>query len=322
MSTANAIPETWDLTGDDARQTLKRTGRLELLRDAFKRLRSGDGFSNARSIAFLLTLLFIEGVIALVGLASVLGSGGLSDGIVRGLQTAVPGPAGRILTDAVAQAHRVTNGSRYVALWGALAAALVTGTTLLGQFERGMNRIYGIEQDRPTLRKYGNAIVLLFSAGVLGGLGFLCLAFGNVVATAFHNDAWATVWNVARWPAGLLLITAATVLILRRAPNRHQPDWSWLSMGAALAVGLWVVVTAALGLFFSVSSTFGRTYGPLAGIVALLLWTYASSAAVLFGVAVAAQLEAIRAGVPEPRSAQKAATSPSRGLVPAGALER
>jgi YihY family inner membrane protein len=322
MSTANAIPETWDLTGDDARQTLKRTGRLALLRDAFKRLRSGDGFSHARSIAFLLTLLFIEGVIALVGLASVLGSGGLSDGIVRGLQTAVPGPAGRILTDAVAQAHRVTNGSRYVALWGAVAAAIVTGTTLLGQFERGMNRIYGIEQDRPTLRKYGNAFLLLCSAGVLGGLGFLCLAFGTVVATAFHNDAWATVWNVARWPAGLLLITAATVLILRRAPNRHQPDWSWLSMGAALAVALWVVVTAALGLFFSVSSTFGRTYGPLAGIVALLLWTYASSAAVLFGVAVAAQLEAIRAGVSEPQSAQKAATPPSRGLVPAGALER
>jgi uncharacterized BrkB/YihY/UPF0761 family membrane protein len=76
----------------------------------------------------------------------------------------------------------------------------------------------------------------------------------------------------------------------------------------------------ALGVFFSISSTFGQTYGPLAGIVGLLLWTYASSAAVLFGVAVAAQLEAIRAGVPAPRSAEKAATAPARGLVPAGAL--
>jgi YihY family inner membrane protein len=323
MSTANAIPETWHLTGDDARETLKRTGRLRLLRDAFKRLRSSDGFSHARSIGFLLTLLFIEGVIALVGLASVLGSGGLSDAIVRGLQSAAPGPAGRILTDAVAQAHRVGSSSRYVALWGALAAAIVTGTTLLGQFERAMNRIYGIERDRPTLRKYGNAFVLLCSAGILGCLGFLCLALGNVVGTAFQHDVWATVWGVARWPAGLLLIAASTVLILRRAPNRHQPDWSWLSMGAALAVALWVVVTVALGVFFSISSTFGQTYGPLAGIVALLLWTYASSVAVLFGVAVAAQLEAIRAGAPAPQSAEKAATAPPpRGLVPAGALER
>jgi uncharacterized BrkB/YihY/UPF0761 family membrane protein len=93
-------------------------------------------------------------------------------------------------------------------------------------------------------------------------------------------------------------------------------------MGAVLAVGLWVVVTVAVGLFFSVSSTFGRTYGPLTGIVALLLWTYASSAAVLYGVSVAAQLEAVRAGVPAPQSAQKAATQPARELASVGGLER
>ncbi len=132
MSTANAVPETWTLTGDDARETLKSTGPMHLIRDAFKRLRSADGFSHARSIAFLLALVFIEGVIALVGLASVLGTGGLSEGIVRALQTAVPGPAGRVLTDAVAQAHRAGTSSRYVALWFGLAAAIVTGTTLYG----------------------------------------------------------------------------------------------------------------------------------------------------------------------------------------------
>jgi YihY family inner membrane protein len=322
MSTANLIPETWNLQGDDARETLLRTGRFRLFRDAFKRLRLADGFSHARSIAFLLSLLFIEGVIALVGLASVFGSGGLSDAIVRGLQTAVPGPAGRILIQAVSQAHRVGTGARYVALWAALGAALVTGTTLLGQLERGMNRLYGVEQDRPTLRKYGNAFLLLCSAGVLGALGFLCLALGNVVGSAFNNDAVGTMWDIARWPAGLLFITAAVMLVLRRAPNRRQPGWSWLAMGAVLAVGLWVVVTVAVGLFFSVSSTFGRTYGPLAGIVALLLWTYASSAAVLYGVSVAAQLEAVRAGVPAPQSAEKAAAQPARQLASVGGPER
>jgi YihY family inner membrane protein len=309
MSTANAIPETWVLTGDDARQTLKDTGRVRLIRDAFKRLRWADGFSHARSIAFLLSLVFIEGVIALVGLASILGSGGLSDGIVRALQTAVPGPAGTVLTDAVGQAHRAGSGSRSLALEVGLAAAIITGTTLLGQFERGMNRIYGIEKDRPTLRKYGLAFLLLCSAGSLAALGFACVALGHVIGTAFNNDAWATVWNVARWPIGLLFIASAIALILRRAPRRHQPGWSWLAMGALLAVALWVVVTLAFDIFFRVSSTFGQTYGPLAGIVALLLWSYASSLAVLYGTAVAAQLEAVRAGVPTPQSVRKVAIS-------------
>jgi YihY family inner membrane protein len=309
MSTANPIPETWHLTGDDARETLRQTGRGRLLGDAAKRLRAADGFSHARAIAFFLSLLFIEGVVALVGLASVLGSGGLSDGIVRALQTAAPGPAGRVLTDAVTQAHRAGSGSRYVALWLGLAAAIVTGTALLGQCERALNRIYGIEQDRPTLRKYGNAFLLLCSAGVLACIGFTCFALGNVVGAALNNDAWTTAWHIARWPVGLLFIAAAIALILRRAPYRRQPGWSWLAMGALLAVVLWVLVTIGFDVFFSISSTFGKTYGPLAGIIALLLWQYGSSLGVLYGASVAAQLEAVRAGRPSPRSPEKAVTA-------------
>ncbi len=323
MSTANAIPETWELSGDDARTTLRDTGTLKLIRDAFKRLRLADGFSHARSIAFLLSLVFIEAVIALVGLASDLTSGGLSDAIVRALHTAVPGPAGTVLTEAITQAHRAGSHSRYVALGVGLVAAIITGTTLLGQCERGLNRIYGIEKDRPTGRKYGNAFLLLCSAGLLAGLGFACIALGHAVGSAFNNSLWETVWNVARWPVGLLFITAAMALIMRRSPRRHQPGWSWLAFGALLAVVLWVVVTLGFDLFFSASSTFGQTYGPLAGIVALLLWSYASSVAVLYGAAVAAQLEAVRAGVPAPQDIRKASvTEPRPDPVPVAAGER
>jgi YihY family inner membrane protein len=314
MSTANEIPETWRLQGDDAKETLRATGRVRLLKDALRRLRSADGFSHARSIAFLLALLFIEGVIAAVGLASVLASGGVSDGIVRGLQAAVPGPAGRVLTDAVAQAHRAGTGSHYLPLILGVVAAVVTGTTLLGQFERGLNRIYGVEQDRPTFRKYGLAFLLLCSAGVLATVGFACLALGHAIGVGVRDGAWRTAWSVARWPMGLLFVTGAMVLVFRASPRRHQPGWSWLSMGALLAVVLWVIVTAGFDLFFSVNTTFGTTYGPLAGIVALLLWCYGSSAAVLYGVAVAAQLEAVRAGAPSPRNPAKARLPDTRGV--------
>ena len=54
VSTATLVPETWELTGDDARQTLRHTGRRRLLADAFQRLRVADGFSHARSLAFMI----------------------------------------------------------------------------------------------------------------------------------------------------------------------------------------------------------------------------------------------------------------------------
>ena len=56
---------------------------------------------------------------------------------------------------------------------------------------------------------------------------------------------------------------------------------------------------------FNVSKTFGQTYGSLAGLVALQLWTFFSALAILYGVAVAAQLEAVRAGVPEAQDLSK-----------------
>ena len=62
----------------------------------------------------------------------------------------------------------------------------------------------------------------------------------------------------------------------------------------------WTAVTLGFGLVFNASSSFGETYGPLAGIVALQLWSLFSAVAILFGVAVAAQLEAVRAGLSEP----------------------
>jgi uncharacterized BrkB/YihY/UPF0761 family membrane protein len=70
---------------------------------------------------------------------------------------------------------------------------------------------------------------------------------------------------------------------------------------------LWSVATLALGAFFDASTTFSTTYGPLAGMIALLLWALLSSIAVLFGAAVAVQLEAVRAGVTTPRDERKAA---------------
>jgi uncharacterized BrkB/YihY/UPF0761 family membrane protein len=60
-------------------------------------------------------------------------------------------------------------------------------------------------------------------------------------------------------------------------------------------------VTVLLGGILQLSSAFGETYGPLAGLVALQLWTLLSAIAIFYGAAVAAQLEAVRAGAPRPR---------------------
>lgn len=305
MSTAQRVPETFELTGDDARETLRRTGRGPLLRDAFLRLRYADGFSHARSLAFALSLVVVQGTIALVGLSSALGAGGGRRDIVRILHDTVPGPAGQLLTDAVDQARRAGASQQYLGLCLGLVGALVTASTAMGQIERGLNRIYGVEQDRPTVEKYAHAALLAITAGLLAVVSFVALAFGSGIRALTGSELVADVWAVVRWPLAVVAMMLSVAVLFERAPRRRQPAWSWLAYGSGVGVALWLVVTALLGFFFSVSSSFGQTYGPLAGIVALQLWAFLSSVALLYGGALAAQLEAVRAGEAEPQDEEK-----------------
>ena len=306
MSVAQRVPETWELTGDDAREALRTTGRRALVRDAFVRFRAADGFSHARSLAFVISLLIVQGVIVLVGVAAALGDTDVSATIVRSIKEAAPGPAGKALTDAVFRAYVTGRSGQYLVLALVGVAALVTATTLMGQVERALNRLYGIEQDRPTLHKYGRALVLALTAGVLAIAAFAMFAVGHSIGQGIGNETAAQVWRFVRWPLALVLMAASIALLFRWSPRRRQPAWSWLAFGSTVSVVLWSLTTLALGLFFEASTTFSTTYGPLAGMMALLLWALLSSVAILFGAAIAAQLEAARAGASEPRDESKA----------------
>ncbi|HVJ95444.1 MAG TPA: YihY/virulence factor BrkB family protein [Acidimicrobiia bacterium] len=321
MSTASVVPETWELTGDDAGEVLRSHGRRHLLRDAFLRLRVADGFSHARSLAYATTLLMVEATIAIVGLAVALGDNGASRLVVRTMRAAVPGPGGELLTSAVEQANRAGTSQRFTGLIFGLVAALITGSTLMGQFERGLNRIYGVEQDRPTLQKYGLALALTISVGALAIGAFALLAFGKSIGDSIDNDTANRLWSYARWPVALLLVWAMMTTLFRYSPRRRQPAFSWLAFSAMVSTILWWAVTAGLGAFFTLSSSFGETYGPLAGIIALMLWALLSAIAVLFGGAIAAQLEAVRAGVRQPQSEEKVEES-EPSLAPRRASEK
>lgn len=310
MSTATRVPETsrlaaGELSADHAKDTLKRTGTRRLVRDSFARFRYGDGFSSARAMGFQFVLSFIPLVIAFVGLSTTLNTDRVAEVLRRTLLTLSPGSSGDAVEQALAGSQNSSGSGGQLALAVGLVTSLVALTTSMGQIERGANRIYGIHRDRPTLRKYGRAAVLALCGGIPAVVGFLILVAGGTVidnldAVYDLGSTQTTLAEWARWPLGVALDLLAVTVIFRWAPRRHQPTMSWLAFGAGLAVVLWLVFTALLALYVATSESFGRVYGPLTGIIALLLWSQLTSVALLFGLAFGAQLEAVRAGVLSP----------------------
>ncbi|KOX10450.1 ribonuclease BN [Micromonospora sp. NRRL B-16802] len=292
-----------ELSADDAWHTLRREGGWHLLRDAFVRFRYGDGFSHARAFALQLCLAVVPFMIALTGLISELG-GEASRVVADTVLALSPGQSDQVVAELLGEGERVEDAGE-LALTLGLLTGLVTLTTTMAQIERGANRIYGVERDRPALRKYVRASVLAVTAGLPALAGFLILVAGGAVGDSVRKHyEWGAVangiWDVVRFPLSLGLTVLAVAVLFRHAPRRRQPGLSWLFFGAGIATALWWLASLLLAAYVRFSDDFGQTYGALTGMMALLLWANLTGMALFGGLSFAAQLEALRIGVQEP----------------------
>lgn len=309
MSSTKIVPETKcmdeaELTADDAWHTLRRHGGWHLVRDAFVRVRYGDGFSHARAFAFQLCLAVVPFLIALTGLITDLGAEDGGQVVADTVIALTPGASDEVVRGLLTDDER-TEDAGEVALALGLITGLVALTMSMAQVERGANRIYGVERDRPALFKYLRAAVLAVCAGLPALLGFLVLVAGGPIGDSVERHySWGpaaeTTWDVVRWPLGLALTVFAVAVLFRHAPRRRQPGLSWLLFGASIAIALWLVASIGLAAYVLLSEDFNQTYGALTGIMALLLWANLTGIALFFGLAFAAQLEGLRVGAPDP----------------------
>ncbi len=293
-----------ELSADDAFLALKHYGRWPLLRDAFVRFRYGDGFSHSRALALQLCLAIVPFLIALSGLATDLGAEEGGQVVADTVLAMTPGASEPLVRDLLNEDDRTEDAGEL-----ALTLGLITGlfalTTAMAQIERGANRIYGVERDRPAVLKYLRAAVLAVVAGLPALFGFLLLVAGHATGDSIARytgwgNGWDITWDIVRWPVSLGLIVFSVGVLFRHSPRRNQPALSWLLFGATLSTVLWWLASLGLAGYILASDGFGATYGPLTAIMALLLWANLTGIALFLGIAFAAQLEAQRVGVVRP----------------------
>ncbi|MEU1124749.1 YihY/virulence factor BrkB family protein [Streptomyces sp. NPDC005899] len=311
MGTVVHVPQTRDmigaeLSGDEALSALRHYGGRKLLLDAFTRFRYADGFSYARSLGFQVVVGMVPFVIALVGVATTVHTESIARVIELTLGRIAPGASVELVQGALRDTRRSAGStSGALAMWLGLGFALLNLASAMGQIERGCNRIYGIERDRPFLAKYGRSLLLAVAAGLPLMLGFLVMVAGqavgdSVVQALGWSRSWLRWWGVLEVPVGTVLAGLASAVIFRWSPRRVQPGYTWLAFGSAVHLVLWVAATWLLAAYVAKSGSFGAVYGPLTAFVALLLWANLTGVVLFLGIAFAAQLEAARAGITDP----------------------
>jgi len=123
------------------------------------------------------------------------------------------------------------------------------------------------------------------------------------------------VWDIAKWPVLLLIVSLMFAILYWASPNVKQPGFRWISPGGIVAVVVWLIASAAFAIYVANFGSYNKTYGTLGGVVIFLVWLWLSNIAVLLGAEFNAELERgrqIAAGHPpekepflEPRDTRK-----------------
>ena len=193
-----------------------------------------------------------------------------------------------------------------------VAAALWSASGYVGAFGRAMNRIYEIREGRPFWKLRPLQILVTLVALVLAALVAMSLVVTGPLATAIGQQVGlgstaVTVFSIGKWPMIAAAVVVVIAILYYATPNVRQPKFRWISVGAVVALVVWVVASALFGLYVANFSSYDKTYGSLAGVIVFLLWLWLTNLALLFGAELDSELERSRqlqAGMPAEHSLQ------------------
>ena len=298
-----------DLGGSSWRDVLKRTVR------EFKE----DNLTDwAAALTYYGILSIFPMLIALVSVLGLIGTSATAP-LKENLTTVAPGPAAQIFTDAITNLEK-SQGAAGILFVVGLLGALWSASGYVAAFMRASNSIYDVEEGRPIWKtapvRLGTTLVLvvLLAITALGVVltGGLAEQAGNLLGVG--SDA-VTVWNIAKWPVLLLLVSLMFSILYWAAPNVKQPGFRWVTPGGVLGVVIWLVASALFAFYVANFGSYNKTYGALAGVITFLVWLWISNIAVLLGAELNAELERgrrIEEGMPaerepfvEPRDTRK-----------------
>ena len=190
----------------------------------------------------------------LLALISLLGLFGQSatQPLLDNISTVAPGPAKDIVTQAIQNLQK-SQGSAGVMFFVGLALALWSASGYVGAFMRASNDIWDVEEGRPAWKTIplrvgvtGLLLVLLtISALAVVLTGPLAKSIGDIVGL---GSAAVTAWDIAKWPALILVVSFMIALLYYATPNVKHPKFQWVSPGSILAVVVWIARVGAVRL--------------------------------------------------------------------------
>ena len=185
--------------------------------------------------------------------------------------------------------REVTAQSRLGLLSIGILLALWAASSGIAALTSGLNAIYDVHEGRSWLKRRLIALAVLSASSALVVLAAAALVPSMVFVS---REGLGAACSIARWPLAFVLMTGAIWLGYYYLPARDQRHARAPTLvGALTTTTLWALATWLLKVYVSTFGRYGRVYGALGAVIALLVWFYMSAFVVLVGGELGAQLE-------------------------------
>jgi len=252
----------------------------------------------AAALTYFGVLSLFPMILALVSVLGVIGPSATQP-LLDQLGTVAPGPAKDILTNVLTSLEQNQGGST-VALIIGLVLAIWSASGYISAFMDASNNVWDVPEGRPIWKKIpvrlGVTIVML----ILLTITSLAIVFTGPVAQEIGNiiglgDQFVEVWNIAKWPVLLVIVSFMVSLLYWACPNVKQPGFPWFSPGGFLAVILWIAASALFAFYVGNFGSYNKTYGSLGGVIVFLTWLWITNIIILLGAEFNSEMERSKA---------------------------
>lgn len=295
---AETAPEPEDPRKPDEIGEITKQSWLYTLKKTLREFGTDQCTDLAAGLTYYAVLALFPGLLAVVSVLGLFGAAQKTTDTVLELMSNLASPqAVEVLRGPVEQL--TSSPAAGIAFVTGIVGALWSASGYVGAFGRAMNRIYDVDEGRPIWKLRPTMLGVTLFTVILLVVAALILVLSGPVATAVGDviglgEGTLLVWNIAKWPVLGVIAVVIIAVLYYWAPNIRQPKFRWMSLGALLALVIWLAASVGFGLYVANFSNYDATYGSLGAVIVFLLWIWITNLALLFGAEFDAELERAR----------------------------
>lgn len=276
-----------------------KTSWLAVMRRTVRQVSLDRLTTGAAALTYYAILSIFPGLLVLVSVLRLTG-GSITQKVLDNITAMAPGPARSVLSAAIRNLQQGAASTAGVLAIVGILGALWSASGYISAFMQAANDIYDLPEGRPFYKKMLTRLGLTVLAGVILGGAALATVLTGALARSLGRalgigQTVTTVWDIAKWPVVIILISLLFAVLYWAAPSARQGGFRWVTPGSSLAVLAWIAASALFALYVANFGSYNKVYGSVAVVIVFLTWLWISNLLILVGAEFDAELQRTRA---------------------------